>query len=175
MLPTMMRPPTSLRRRRLLGRGQATVCEGGGKHLADLFRAGIVEAIAARESPALREPVEPQSQRPGLCRGFSAGTPTGEYRSLLCNHVLEVFDGSLKWRCDSPTSLRRPPGEGGLRADYFPILRGSFMGTCREVLFTRGPPSELVRLMSVSKTKKNFSASMCVSSERLAQRRPSGA
>jgi hypothetical protein len=57
MLPTMMRQPTSLRRRRLLGRSQEAVCEGGGEHLADLLRAGIVDAndrpaIAARGSPA---------------------------------------------------------------------------------------------------------------------------
>jgi hypothetical protein len=57
MLPMMMRPPTSLRRRRLLGRSQEAVCEGGGEHLADLLRASIVDAndrpaIAARGSPA---------------------------------------------------------------------------------------------------------------------------
>jgi hypothetical protein len=57
MLPMMMRPPTSLRRRRLLGRSQEPVCEGGGEPLADLLRAGIVDAndrpaIAARGSPA---------------------------------------------------------------------------------------------------------------------------
>ena len=118
MLPMMMmRPPTSLRHRRLLGRSRETVRDGGGEYLADLLRA-----------PA-----------------------------------------QLKWRYASPSNLRKPPSEGGLRADYFPPLRGSLIGTCREVLFTRGPPSsELVRLMSVSRTKKNFSASTCVSSERLA-------
>jgi hypothetical protein len=57
MLPMMMRPPTSLRRRRLLGRSQEAVCEGGDEHLADLLRASIVDAndrpvIAARGSPA---------------------------------------------------------------------------------------------------------------------------
>jgi len=34
----MMRQPRSLRRRRLLGRSQEAVCEGGGEHLADLCR-----------------------------------------------------------------------------------------------------------------------------------------
>jgi hypothetical protein len=38
MLPMMMRPPTSLRRRRLLGRSQEAVREGGGEHLADLLQ-----------------------------------------------------------------------------------------------------------------------------------------
>ena len=57
MLPMMMRPPTSLRRRRLLGRSQEAVREGGGEHLADLLRTSIVDAndrpaIAARGSPA---------------------------------------------------------------------------------------------------------------------------
>jgi hypothetical protein len=57
MLPMMMRPPTSLRRRQLLGRSQQAVCEGGVKHLADLRRTSIVDAndrpaIAARGSPA---------------------------------------------------------------------------------------------------------------------------
>src|SRR6202171_2836674 len=37
MLPMMMRPPTSLCRRRLLGRSQEAVCEGEGEHLADLL------------------------------------------------------------------------------------------------------------------------------------------
>jgi hypothetical protein len=37
MLAMMMSPPTSLRRRRLLGRGQEAVCEGEGEHLADLL------------------------------------------------------------------------------------------------------------------------------------------
>jgi hypothetical protein len=57
MLPMMMRPPMSWRRRRLLDRSQEAVCEGGVKHLADLLRASIVDAndppaIAARGSPA---------------------------------------------------------------------------------------------------------------------------
>ena len=43
-LPMMMRPPTSLRRRRLLGRSQEAVCEGGVKHLADLLRAKMRRA-----------------------------------------------------------------------------------------------------------------------------------
>ena len=37
MLPMMMYPSTSLRRRRLLGRGQEAVREGEGEHLADLL------------------------------------------------------------------------------------------------------------------------------------------
>jgi hypothetical protein len=40
------------------------------------------------------------------------------------------------------------------------------------MLCTREPSPGLARLMSVSKTRKNFSASMRVSSERLPQRRP---
>jgi hypothetical protein len=48
MLPMMMRPPTSLRRRRLLGRSQEAACKGGGEDLADFLRAGIVEANASR-------------------------------------------------------------------------------------------------------------------------------
>jgi hypothetical protein len=56
MLPMMMRPRTSLRRQRLLGRSQEVVCEGGGEHLADLLRASIVDAndrpaIAFRGAP----------------------------------------------------------------------------------------------------------------------------
>jgi hypothetical protein len=43
-LPMMMRPPTSLRRRWLLGRSQEAVCEGGVKHLADLLRAKMRRA-----------------------------------------------------------------------------------------------------------------------------------
>jgi hypothetical protein len=43
-LPMMMRPPTSLRRRRLLGRSQEAACEGGVKHLADLLRAKMRRA-----------------------------------------------------------------------------------------------------------------------------------
>jgi hypothetical protein len=58
-------------------------------------------------------------------------------------------------------------------ARYLPVLRGHLIGTCCEVLSTRGPPSGLVRVMIVSKTRKNFSASMCISSEQLEQRRPS--
>jgi hypothetical protein len=46
MLPMMMRPPTSLRRRRLLDRSQEAVCEGGGEHLADLLRCDML-VIAA--------------------------------------------------------------------------------------------------------------------------------
>jgi hypothetical protein len=46
MLPTMMRLPTSLRRRRLLGRSQEAVCESGGEHLADLLRCDML-VIAA--------------------------------------------------------------------------------------------------------------------------------
>jgi hypothetical protein len=34
MSAMMMRPPMSLRRRRLLGRSREAVCEGGGEHLA---------------------------------------------------------------------------------------------------------------------------------------------
>jgi hypothetical protein len=37
ILPIMMRPPTPLRRRRLLGRSQKAVCEGAGEHLTDLL------------------------------------------------------------------------------------------------------------------------------------------
>src|SRR5712664_2983938 len=55
MSPMMMSPPTSLRRRRLLGRSQEAVCEGEGEHLPICL--GIVDAndrpeIAARGSPA---------------------------------------------------------------------------------------------------------------------------
>jgi hypothetical protein len=42
MLPMMMYPSTSFRRRRLLGRGQDAVCEGGGEHLADLLRCDML-------------------------------------------------------------------------------------------------------------------------------------
>ncbi len=41
----MMRQPRSLRRRRLLGRSQEAVCEGGGEHLADLVGARASRAI----------------------------------------------------------------------------------------------------------------------------------
>jgi hypothetical protein len=99
----------------------------------------------------------------------------GEHRCLLCHHILEVFDGStevaIHLTAQPEKAAKRRQSQ---RADYLPLLRGSLMGTCCEVLSTRGPPSGLVRLMSVSKTRKNFSASMCVSSERLPQRRPSG-
>jgi hypothetical protein len=37
MLPMMVRQPTSSRRRRLLGRSQEAVCEGGDEHLAGLL------------------------------------------------------------------------------------------------------------------------------------------
>jgi hypothetical protein len=47
---------------------------------------------------------------------------------------------------------------------YFPRLPGSLTGTCREVLSTIGLPSGWLRLMIVSRTRKNFSASMCVAS-----------
>src|ERR1700726_2738568 len=57
MLPTMMRPPTSLRRRRLLGRSQEAVCEGGGDHLSDVLRVGHVggqthHELSDRHGPA---------------------------------------------------------------------------------------------------------------------------
>ena len=51
-----------------------------------------------------------------------------------------------------------------LRTLNYPFLLGSLIGTCREVLTTIELPSGRVRLMIVSRTRKNFSASMCVAS-----------
>ena len=84
----------------------------------------------------------------------------GEYRCLLCDHVLEVYDGSAEWPSVSRSNVRRPLSKDCPRGDYLPLLRGSLIGTCPEVLSTRGHPSGLVRLMSTSRTRKNFSASM---------------
>jgi hypothetical protein len=61
MLAMMTRPLMSLRRRRLLGHSQKAVCEGGGEHLADLLRTGIVDAndrpaIAARDWVRRQDP-----------------------------------------------------------------------------------------------------------------------
>jgi hypothetical protein len=52
MLPMMMCPPTSLRRRLLLGRSHEAACKGGGERLTVFLRVGIVEANA---SPARSE------------------------------------------------------------------------------------------------------------------------
>ncbi len=48
------------------------------------------------------------------------------------------------------------------RGAYFALSLGGLIGTCREVLATLGLPSRQVWLMTVSRTRKNFSASMCV-------------
>ena len=48
------------------------------------------------------------------------------------------------------------------RGAYFALSLGGLIGTCREVLTTLGLPSRWVWLMTVSRTRKNFSASMCV-------------
>jgi hypothetical protein len=90
MLPMMMRLPTSLRRRRLLGRSQEAVCEGGGEHLADLLRARIVDAndrpaIAARGSPAFSSLYSHDaSERLLFCRCCSGRTPAPCYRAPAC-------------------------------------------------------------------------------------------
>ena len=65
-----------------------------------------------------------------------------------------------KWPSVSRSNLRKPLSKDRPRGDYLPVLRGSLIGTCPEVLSTRGHPSGLVRLISTSKTRKNFSASM---------------
>jgi hypothetical protein len=55
---------------------------------------------------------------------------------------------------------------GGIvsRTFNYPVLLGNLIGTCREVLTTIELPSGQVRLMIVSRIRKNFSASMCVAS-----------
>jgi hypothetical protein len=47
---------------------------------------------------------------------------------------------------------------------YFSFSLGSLIGTCREVLTILGLPSGYVRLKTVSRSRMNFSASMCVAS-----------
>ena len=68
MLPMMMSPPTSLRRRRLLGRSQEAVCEGGGEgeHLADLLGHRRCQRSPGDGRPriaSLLGPMQPRSKR----------------------------------------------------------------------------------------------------------------
>jgi hypothetical protein len=68
MLPTMMRPPTSLRRRRLLGRSQEAVCEGDGEgeRLADFLGHRRCQRSPGESRPriaSLLEPMQPRSKR----------------------------------------------------------------------------------------------------------------
>jgi hypothetical protein len=55
-------------------------------------------------------------------------------------------------------------GRRDTRPLNYPLLLAGLMGTCREVLTTIELPSGQVRLRIVSRTRKNFSASMCVAS-----------
>jgi hypothetical protein len=63
------------------------------------------------------------------------------------------------WR--RPAAIPSPPAaDFPDRRPYFPLSLGSLIGTCREVLTILGLPSGWVRLMTVSRSRMNFSASM---------------
>jgi hypothetical protein len=67
------------------------------------------------------------------------------------------------WR--RPAAIPSPPAaDFPDRRPYFPLSLGSLIGTCREVLTILGLPSGWVRLMTVSRRRMNFSASMGVAS-----------
>jgi len=67
-------------------------------------------------------------------------------------------------RYSPPRDVRAASSGIVLRTLNYRLLLGSLIGTCREVLTTIELPSGQVRLMIVSRTRKNFSASMCVAS-----------
>ncbi|MFO1108770.1 MAG: hypothetical protein U1E61_06280 [Bradyrhizobium sp.] len=73
-------------------------------------------------------------------------------------------DALAKKKCDDgrPRAINAvcPVGGKARKRQSFACFSGSLTGTCRDVLTTRGLPSCRLWLLSVSRTRKNFSESI---------------